>query len=123
MTTTASPSTASLTQRQAWKALEAHHRQIRDRHLRELFAEDPQRGTRLTVEDVGLYLDYSKNRITNETLRLLIDLAEECGLRERIGAMFRGERINVTENRPVLHVALRAPEDETILVDGKNVVP
>jgi glucose-6-phosphate isomerase len=123
VTTTTSTSTELLTQRPAWKALQTHYDTIKDRHLRELFAEDPRRGERFTVEDVGLYLDYSKNRITGETLRLLLDLAEECGLRERIEAMFRGERINVTENRPVLHVALRAPRDAVIEVDGKNVVP
>jgi glucose-6-phosphate isomerase len=123
VTTTTSTSTELLTQRPAWKALQTHYDTIKDRHLRELFAEDPRRGERFTVEDVGLYLDYSKNRITSETLRLLLDLAEECGLRERIEAMFRGEKINVTENRLVLHVALRAPRDAVIEVDGKNVVP
>ena len=117
--TTAQP----LTQRQAWKALQDHYEDIRNRHLRDLFAEDPRRGERFTVEGAGLYLDYSKNRITDETLRLLISLAEECHLRERIEAMFRGERINVTEHRAVLHVALRAPRNETIMLDGQNVVP
>jgi len=116
-------STQPLTQRPAWKALEAHFGEVRDRHLRELFAEDPRRGERLTAEAAGLYLDYSKNRITDETLRLLVNLAEECGLRERIDAMFRGEKINVTEDRAVLHVALRAPRDRTIVVDGQDVVP
>ena len=99
----------SLTARPAWKALDAHYQQVRDVHLRTLFADDPTRGERLTAEAAGLYLDYSKNRITDETLQLLLQLAEECGLRERIDAMFRGEKINVTENRAVLHVALRAP--------------
>ena len=99
-----------LTKRKAWKALEAHYKEVRQLHLRNLFADDPERGERLTVEAVGIYLDYSKNRITDETLTLLVQLAEESGLRERIDAMFRGEKINVTENRAVLHVALRAPE-------------
>ncbi len=114
---------APLTQRPAWKALTEHYQQVRDLHLRTLFAEDPQRGERFAVEDVGIYLDYSKNRVTQETLRLLLNLAQESGLRERIDAMFRGEKINVTENRAVLHVALRAPRDATIVVDGQNVVP
>ena len=99
-----------LTKRKAWKALEAHYKKVRRLHLRKLFADDPKRGERLTVEAAGIYLDYSKNRITDETLKLLIQLAEESGLRERIDAMFRGEKINVTENRAVLHVALRAPK-------------
>jgi len=106
-----------------WKALREHHTKMRDVHLRQLFADDPRRGERLTVEGVGLYLDYSKHRVTDETLRLLVHLAEQAGLRERIDAMFRGEKINVTENRAVLHVALRAPRDQSILVDGKDVVP
>src|SRR5439155_1013678 len=106
-----------------WKALRDHHAKIRDVHLRQLFADDPRRGERLTVEGVGLYLDYSKHRVTDETLSLLLRLAEEAGLRERIDAMFRGEKINVTENRAVLHVALRAPRDAVIEVDGENVVP
>ena len=113
----------SLTGRPGWKALEAHHQQVRDLHLRQLFAEDPKRGERLTIEAVGLYLDYSKNRVTDETLKLLFQLAKECGLRERIDAMFKGEKINITENRAVLHVALRAPKGTSILVDGENVVP
>jgi glucose-6-phosphate isomerase len=113
----------SLTLRPAWKALVAHHEQVKDVHLRTLFAEDPARGERLTVEAAGLFLDYSKNRITDDTLRLLLQLAGECGLRERIDAMFRGDRINITENRAVLHVALRAPREGSIVVDGKNVVP
>jgi glucose-6-phosphate isomerase len=112
-----------LTSRPAWKALEAHHRQVRDVHLRQLFADDPGRGTRLTAEAVGLFLDYSKNRVTDETLRLLVQLAEESGLRARIDAMFRGDRINVTENRAVLHTALRAPRGTRIVVDGADVVP
>src|SRR5271165_5713486 len=109
--------------RPAWKALEAHHQKVGELHLRKLFADDPKRGERLTVEAMGIYLDYSKNRITDETLKLLLQLAEESGLRARIDAMFRGERINVTENRPVLHVALRAPKGASIVVDGENVVP
>ena len=113
----------TLRQREAWKALEEHYDEIKHVHLRDLFAEDPRRGERLTSEGAGLYLDYSKNRITDETIRLLVRLADECGLGERIEAMFTGEKINVTEDRAVLHVALRAPSDETILVDGRNVVP
>jgi len=112
-----------LTQRPTWKALEEHYQKIRDLHLRSLFAEDPSRGERFALEAASIYLDYSKNRITDETLRLLLELARDSGLRERIDAMFRGEKINVTENRPVLHVALRAPRDESIVVDGENVVP
>src|SRR5512146_2515900 len=96
----------SLTRRQAWKALQAHFKQVRDLHLRDLFANDHGRGERLTVEAAGIFLDYSKNRITDETLKLLVDLAEESGLRPRIDAMFRGEKINITEKRAVLHVAL-----------------
>src|SRR5882757_2078859 len=114
---------APLTQRQAWKALEAHHKNVRELHLRKLFADDPKRAERMAVEAVGLYLDYSKNRVTDETLKLLLQLAEESGLRARIDAMFRGEKINITEKRAVLHVALRAPKEATILLDGKNVVP
>ncbi len=114
---------APLTARPAWRALAAHHTLLRERHLRDLFAEDPGRGERLAVEALGLYLDYSKNRITDETLRLLLQLAEECGLRARIDAMFRGEKINLTEGRAVLHVALRAPRGATLRVDGENVVP
>ncbi len=112
-----------LTARQSWKALQAHQGRISDRHLRTLFASDPTRGERLTAEAAGIYLDYSKNRVTDETLTLLTRLAEESGLRERIDAMFRGDKINVTEDRAVLHVALRAPRDASIMVDGKNVVP
>ncbi|MGZ3383861.1 MAG: glucose-6-phosphate isomerase [Isosphaeraceae bacterium] len=112
-----------LKRRPAWKALAAHLHEIGDLHLRKLFADDPHRGERLTAEAMGIYLDYSKNRITDETLELLLQLAVESGLRARIDAMFRGERINVTENRPVLHVALRAPKGASIVVDGENVVP
>jgi hypothetical protein len=112
-----------LTERPAWKALEAHHKDIRRIHLRTLFADDPDRGEALTAEAAGLYLDYSKNRITRETIGLLVNLAEECGLRERAAAMFRGDQINVTEKRAVLHTALRAPRDAAIMVDGHNVVP
>ncbi len=114
---------APLASRAAWKALGADHEKVRDLHLRQLFADDPKRGERLTLEAVGLYLDYSKNRVTDETLRLLVQLAGECGLRARIDAMFRGEKINVTEDRAVLHVALRAPKGASIVVDGRNVVP
>jgi glucose-6-phosphate isomerase len=116
-------STTQLTHRTVWKALEDHYQAIRHIHLRTLFKEDPQRGQRLTLEAVGIYLDYSKNRITDDTLRLLLQLAETSGLREHIDAMFRGEKINVTENRAVLHVALRTPKDKAIFVDGQNVVP
>jgi glucose-6-phosphate isomerase len=115
--------TAALRETDAWRALAEHAKAIRGRHLRELFAEDPSRGERLALEAEGLYLDYSKNRITDETLRLLLRLAEERGVAERRDAMFAGERINVTENRPVLHVALRAPKGERIEVSGKDVVP
>jgi glucose-6-phosphate isomerase len=115
--------TLPLTARQSWKALQAHQSRISDRHLRTLFANDPTRGERLTAEAAGIYLDYSKNRVTDETLTLLTRLAEESGLRERIDAMFRGDKINVTENRAVLHVALRAPRGASIVVDGQNVVP
>ena len=112
-----------LTKRPAWKALAAHHKKIKALHLRELFADDPARGERLTAEGGGLFLDYAKNRVTDETMGLLVRLAEESGLRARIDAMFRGEKINVTEGRAVLHVALRAPRNASIAVDGKNVVP
>src|SRR5215212_4475970 len=115
--------TAPLTQRSTWKALEAHYRKIRRVHLRQLFADDPGRGERFTVTGAGLYLDYSKHRITDETLGLLVALAEESGLRARMEAMFGGEKINLTEHRAVLHTALRAPRGETIIVDGENVVP
>ncbi|MGE0826175.1 MAG: glucose-6-phosphate isomerase [Candidatus Binatia bacterium] len=119
MTTNVAP----LTERPAWKALEVHSRQIREVHLRQLFADDPARGERMAAEAVGLYLDYSKNRLTDETLKLLLQLAEESGLRARIDAMFRGEKINLTEDRAVLHVALRAPQGAVLSVDGENVVP
>jgi glucose-6-phosphate isomerase len=123
--TQAAPRTPAIavTDRPAWKALQAHHKKIRRIHLKKLFAQDAERGTRLTVEALGLFLDYSKNRITDETLRLLLQLAEESGLRAKIDAMFAGEKINITENRAVLHVALRAPRDASIVVDGENVVP
>jgi glucose-6-phosphate isomerase len=111
-----------LRQRQAWKALEQHHGEIGERHLRDFFAEDTERGTRLVAEGAGLFLDYSKNRITDETLRLLIQLAGESGVAERRDAMFRGEHINVSEDRAVLHVALRMPKDRSLIVDGEDVV-
>jgi glucose-6-phosphate isomerase len=114
---------SALTQRPAWKALQTHYETMRHRHLRQLFADDPRRGERFAADAAGLYLDYSKNRITGETLRLLLDLAEACGLRARIDAMFSGEKINMTEQRAVLHVALRAPKGEPIVVDGTDVVP
>src|SRR2546427_8363179 len=112
-----------LTKRKAWKALQTHYKTVRELHLRNLFADDPKRGERMTAEAVGLFLDYSKNRITGETLKLLIELAEESGLRSRVDAMFRGEKINTTEQRAVLHTALRAPKGASIVVDGGNVVP
>jgi glucose-6-phosphate isomerase len=112
-----------VTTRPAWNALRAHYATIHGVHLRKLFADDPGRGERLTAEAAGIYLDYSKNRVNDETLRLLVHLAEESGLRARIDAMFRGEKINVSENRAVLHVALRAPPGASIVVDGENVVP
>src|SRR5204862_5677768 len=105
------------------KALRAHHRKVRELHLQKFFADDPTRGERMTLEAVGLFLDYSKNRVTDETLKLLVQLADESGLRERIDAMFRGDKINITENRAVLHVALRAPRGASVVVDGENVVP
>ena len=113
----------ALTGRPAWKALEVHYQSIKALHLRQLFANDPTRGERFTAEAAGIYLDYSKNRITDETLRLLVQLAEECNLRDRINAMFRGDAINLSEQRPALHIALRAPKDEQIIVDGIDVVP
>jgi glucose-6-phosphate isomerase len=119
MTTSLTP----LRERPAWKALESHYQAVRNLHLRKLFADDPKRGERLSTEAVGIYLDYSKHRVTDETLALLRQLAEESGLRERIDAMFRGEKINVTEKRAVLHVALRAPKGQSIVVDGEDVVP
>src|SRR6476620_11676936 len=117
------PKSTPCNERLAWKALVAHHQKMRDLHLRKLFADDPKRAERMTIDAVGLYLDYSKNRVTDETLKLLMQLAEESGLRERIDAMFRGDRINITENRSVLHVALRAPRSASIVVDGVDVVP
>jgi len=113
----------SATKGQVWKNLATHFRKVRDLHLRQLFAEDPKRGKRMTAEAVGIFFDYSKNRITDETLRLLIQLAKESRLRKRIDAMFRGDKINVTEDRAVLHTALRAPREGSFLLDGKNVVP
>jgi glucose-6-phosphate isomerase len=107
----------------AWKEIASHAKDIKAQPLKGLFESDPKRGLRMTAEAAGLFLDYSKNLITDETIALLIRLANECGLRDRIAAMFRGDKINVTENRAVLHVALRAPKDATILVDGRNVVP
>jgi glucose-6-phosphate isomerase len=112
-----------LRRRHAWALLEKHYQKLKSVHLRELFSEDPERGERLTVDTMGVHLDYSKNRITDETLQLLPQLAEESGLRDRIDAMFRGDKINVSENRSVLHVALRAPRGAVILHDGRNVVP
>ncbi len=123
MTTPMARTVEPLTKRKAWKALTAHYQTVRELHLRELFATDLKRGERMTMEAVGLFLDYSKNRVTDETLKLLLELAAECGLRGRIDAMFRGDKINLTEDRAVLHVALRAPKDASIIVDGKNVVP
>src|SRR6478672_11716081 len=117
------PTTKSVTERGAWNALIAHYQNVRELHLRKLFADDAARGKRMTIEAVGLFLDYSKNRVTDETLKLLVQLADESGLRERIDAMFRGEKINITENRAVLHVALRAPKGASIVVHGENVVP
>ena len=119
---TTDATTTPLRARAAWASLERHHAAIRERHLRELFAGDPMRGERLVAEGAGLYLDYSKNRITDETIGLLLRLAEECGLAERRDAMFRGERINVSENRSVLHVALRMPKGESLVADGVDVV-
>jgi glucose-6-phosphate isomerase len=119
MTTSARPATESA----AWNALANHHKEIAPKHLRELFAQDPQRGEHLTLEAAGIYLDYSKNRIDGRTVELLLALANACGLRERIDAMFAGEKINVSEKRAVLHVALRAPRTEQIYTDGKDVVP
>ena len=113
----------SLTNQKAWKKLQSHYKKVREVHLRNLFAADPGRGERMTAEAAGIFLDYSKNRITEETIQLLVKLAEESGLRSRIEAMFRGDKINVTEKRAVLHVALRAPQGASIVVDGENVVP
>ncbi len=118
-----STATHSLTDRPAWKALVTHHQKTGETHLRKLFADDPHRGERLTAEALGIFLDYSKNRVTDETIKLLVQLAKECGVEARRDAMFRGEKINITENRAVLHVALRAPKGASIVVDGQNVVP
>jgi len=120
---TASAASEPLTSRKSWRALKEHFEQIRGVHLRQLFADDPTRGERMTIEAAGLFLDYSKNRVTDETLKLLVQLAEESGLKQHTEAMFTGEKINVTENRAVLHVALRAPRGARIQVDGENVVP
>src|SRR2546422_9263198 len=106
----------------AWTTLQSHHKTVSKLHLRQLFDDDPKRGERMTAEAAGIYLDYSKNRITDKTLDLLFQLAEQRGLRSKIEAMFRGDKINITENRAVLHVALRAPKNTSIIVDGKNVV-
>jgi glucose-6-phosphate isomerase len=118
-----SPALEPLTKRKAWKKLQTHYKKVHEVHLRNLFADDPQRGERMTAEAAGIFLDYSKNRITDETVKLLLRLAEESGLRARIDAMFRGDKINVTEKRAVLHVALRAPRLTSIVADGENVVP
>ncbi|HRA89626.1 MAG TPA: glucose-6-phosphate isomerase [Planctomycetaceae bacterium] len=119
MTSTSTP----LPQLAAWQALDVHARQIRELHLRQLFADDPKRGERMAVDALGIYLDYSKNRITDESLGLLVNMANEAGLRSSIDAMFCGDKINITEDRAVLHVALRVPKGATVLVDGQNVVP
>ena len=116
-------SASDLTGTPEWAALARHYETLQTAHLRELFAADPDRGTRLTLEAEGLYLDFSKHRVTDETIQLLVALAERAGLRERIDAMFAGEHINVTEDRAVLHVALRAPRGERIVTDGHDVVP
>jgi glucose-6-phosphate isomerase len=118
-----SSSDQATTRQSVWTALASHYDKVSKLHLRQLFADDPKRGERMTIEAAGLFLDYSKNRVTDETLRLLLQVAEGYGLRSRIDAMFKGEKINITEKRAVLHTALRAPKDATILVDGKNVVP
>ena len=120
---TAQPGTShprSTSKQTAWQALEHHHKTMQGLHLRKLFADDPKRGERMTVEAAGVYLDYSKHLINDDTLGLLVDLAEQAGLRARIDAMFRGEKINVTEHRAVLHVALRAPKGASIIVDGSD---
>ena len=117
------PKAEPLAKRRAWRDLQNHYQEVRGQHLKKLFAEDPQRGERMTAEAVGIFLDYSKNRITDRTVQLLVQLAEESGLRSNIDAMFRGEKINFTEKRAVLHVALRAPRGTSILVDGQNIVP
>src|SRR5215813_9833235 len=117
------PARRTAFKRSAWSALASHYNSTSKLHLRQLFADDPKRGQRMAIEAVGVYLDYSKNRVTDETLKLLLQLAEECGLRARIDAMFGGEKINITEKRAVLHVALRAPKGASFVVDGENVVP
>ncbi len=119
---TTSESVGALRELPAWRSLVAHHEQIKDVHLRQLFAADPDRGLRLTAQGAGLYLDYSKNRVTDETLMLLVALARQAGLPARTEAMFRGERINTTENRSVLHVALRMPKTSSLIVEGTDVV-
>src|ERR1700748_204401 len=106
-----------------WRKLGSHYKEVSKLHLRQLFADDPKRGQRMALAAVGLYLDYSKDRVTDATIKLLLALAEQSGLRGRLDAMFSGEKINITEKRAVLHVALRAPKDESILVDGQDVVP
>ena len=116
-------SVAQVNQSTAWKSLEVHYAKVKELHLRDMFADDTKRGERMAFEAEGIYFDYSKNRITDETIKLLLQLAKECSLRERIDAMFRGDKINITENRAVLHVALRAPKGESIILDGENVVP
>jgi glucose-6-phosphate isomerase len=121
--TTSATIRGPLTESKAWKALQAHHQQVGSLHLREIFASDPERGERLTIDALGLFFDYSKNRVTDETIKLLIELARESGLQSRIEQMFQGDKINVTEKRAVLHVALRAPKGESIFVDGEDVVP
>jgi glucose-6-phosphate isomerase len=121
--TTKSQGIEPLTERKAWKALGEHYKNVEKLHLRNLFADDPKRGERLTVDAVGIFLDYSKNRLTDETIKLLLELAEESNLQARIDAMFRGEKINITEKRAVMHIALRAPKSSSIVVDGHNVVP
>src|SRR6476620_11183795 len=113
------PTTKSVTERGAWNALVAHYRNVRELHLRKLFADDATRGKRMTIEAVGLYLDYSKNRVTDETLKILVQLAEECGLRGLIDAMFRGDKINITENRVFFHIIRRPPRGASIVVDGE----
>ena len=123
MTTLTTGTVEPLTKRKEWQALKAHYEAVRELHLRELFEADPPRGERMTAKAVGLFLDYSKNRVTDETLKLLLELAAKSGLPERIKAMFQGDKINLTENRAVLHTALRAPKDASIIVDGKDVVP
>src|SRR5277367_346868 len=112
-----------LAKRRAWKALGVHSKKMAKVHLRKLFADDPKRGQRLTLDAAGIFLDFSKNRVTDQTIKLLLQLAEESGLKKRIDAMFRREKINITEKRAVLHVALRAPKGESIIVDGEDVVP